>query len=100
MDWLTLLRNKAKEKGRRQVEQDVGFSKTTLSQVLNEKYAGNLDNVKEKVIAAYTDVEVNCPVLGDIPVRRCLSEQVKPFTPSNPQRVRLYKACMSCPNRR
>lgn len=100
MEWLTLLNEKANTSGRRQVEKDLGVSRTTLSQVLNHKYLGNMDNIKEKVLAAYTNAEVFCPVLGDIPVKRCLTEQIKPFSPANPQRIQLYKTCMSCPNRR
>ena len=41
MEWFALLLKKVKELGRRQVELDTGMSKTTLSQVLNEKYPGS-----------------------------------------------------------
>lgn len=99
MDWLTLLESKVEILGRRQVEADTGLSKTTLSQVLNRKYPGNLENVKQKVLTAYADIEVLCPVLGTISAKRCSVEQVKPFSYSNPQRVRLFRACRNCPNR-
>ena len=99
MDWYELLTSKVTELGRRQVEVDTGMSKTTLSQVLNNKYPGSLANIEQKVLAAYTNLSVTCPVLGEIPVKRCLNEQGKPFSHSNPQRVRLFRACQSCPHR-
>ena len=99
MNWQQLLHQKVDELGRRQVEHDTGMSKTTLSQVLNDKYAGNIDNVAQRVITAYANLTVECPVLGQIQQKRCANEQTKPFSYSNPQRVKLFKACQQCPNR-
>lgn len=100
MSWLTLLKQKVDALGRRQVEADTGMSKTTLSMVLNDKYLGNLSNIESQVIAAYTNITINCPVLGDIAVKRCNTEQIKGFSPSNPQRIRLFKACANCSNKK
>ncbi|GAB5379000.1 MAG: hypothetical protein Alis3KO_00650 [Aliiglaciecola sp.] len=99
MKWLEILESQVQVLGRRQVEIDIAISKTTLSQVLNGKYPGNMENVEKKVLNAYTDIRVICPVLGEINSKRCQVEQIKPFNPSNPQRVQLYKACRNCPNR-
>jgi len=99
MHWLELLNLKVAQQGRRMVEETTGISKTTLSQVLNQKYPGNLDNIEAKVLSAYTSISVVCPVLGEIAVRRCNAEQLKPFSFSNPQRVKLFRACMNCPHR-
>ena len=99
MEWFDVLLQKVTELGRRQVEADTGLSKTTLSMVLNEKYNGNLENVGKRVAAAYIRTKVNCPVLGDITSQRCSSEQQKPFSHSNHQRVRLFRACKTCPHR-
>jgi hypothetical protein len=100
MNWLTLLNQKVEQLGRRQVEADTGMSKTTLSMVLNDKYNGSLSNIEAQVIAAYTNITVCCPVLGDIAVKRCQIEQIKPFSFSNPQRIKLFKACANCPNKK
>ncbi|AFT74490.1 MULTISPECIES: hypothetical protein [Alteromonas] len=99
MEWFALLLKKVKELGRRQVELDTGMSKTTLSQVLNEKYPGSISNIEKKVLAAYANLTVTCPVLGSIAVKRCLNEQIRPFSASNPQRVRLFRACQNCIHR-
>jgi hypothetical protein len=100
MHWLDLLKNKVELLGRRQVEADTSMSKTTLSLVLNDKYPGNLSNIESQVIIAYTNTTVACPVLGDIAVKRCNTEQIKGFSPSNPQRIKLYKACATCPHKK
>lgn len=99
MNWYEMLVNAVEKHGRRQVEADTGLSKTTLSLVLNKKYPGNLGNIEQKVIAAYSASTVTCPVLGDIQIKRCMNEQQKPFSHSNPQRVRLFRACKTCPHR-
>lgn len=100
MEWIDLLHGKVNQLGRRQVEADTSLSKTTLSLVLNNKYPGNLSNIEAKVRAAYTAATVTCPILDSIPIKRCHSEQGKPFTTSNPQRVKLFRACMNCPNKK
>lgn len=98
MDWLTLLNQKVSQLGRRKVEADTGMSKTTLSQVLNKKYAGSMVNIQAQVEAAYTSISVECPILGDIPVKRCNVERKKQFSAANPTRVKLYQACKTCPH--
>jgi hypothetical protein len=98
MQWFELLNHKVEQLGRRQVEADTGMSKTTLSLVLNQKYLGSMDNIKTQVVTAYTNISVTCPVLGTITVKRCNDERIKPFSASNPIRVRLYQACKNCPN--
>jgi hypothetical protein len=98
MNWLELLKKKVEELGRRKVEQDTGMSKTTLSLVLNNKYMGSISNIESQVNLAYAKIEVECPVLGKIRMIRCVTEQKKPLTLSNPQRIKLFKACAICPN--
>jgi hypothetical protein len=97
MQWLELLEQKVAELGRRKVEAALGISKTTMSQVLNRKYPGNLENIAAKVTEAYSSDKVTCPVLGSVTVQRCATEQSKPFAATNPQRVKLWKACQTCP---
>ncbi|WP_299072797.1 hypothetical protein [uncultured Paraglaciecola sp.] len=98
MNWFELLTLKVNTLGRRIVESDTGMSKTTLSQVLNKKYAGSMANIEANVLAAYANIKVTCPVLGSIPVKRCNIEKKKPFSAANPTRVRLYKTCKTCPH--
>jgi len=100
--WLEILKTAAELHGRRYVEERLGISKTTLSQVLNEKYPGNLDNIARRVTEQFgTDLNtvIVCPVLAEITRERCLIEQQKPFIATNPTRVKLWQMCRNCPNK-
>lgn len=99
MNWLDLLQTKCEQLSRKQVISDLGISKTTLSQLLNNKYPGDLAAMEQKVTTKYGGLTVNCPVLGEIALSRCATEQNKPFNTSSPQRVKLFKACQSCIHR-
>lgn len=102
MTWLERFNAKASELGIRALAVKVGLSPTTVSQVCNNKYKGNLDNVRAKFEAVYHKTEaqsVTCPILGDIPITTCLEKQKLPFAATNPQRVQLFRACRGgCPN--
>lgn len=44
---------------------------------------------------------VACPVAGELRMHHCLQNQRMPFAATNPQRVRLYRACRAgCPHSR
>ena len=100
MNWFEILTDKVEQLGRRTVERDCGISKTALSQVLNHIYeekGGSLRNIEAAVLSAYANIKVTCPVLGEIPVKRCTQEQKRDFVASSPVRIKLYRACMTCP---
>lgn len=99
MNWQELLKNKVDLLGRRNVESDLSISRTTLSQLLGDKYPADTKNIERKVLRAYAKSHIDCPVLGQISVARCNSESVKPFSATSPQRVKLYRSCANCPNR-
>ena len=43
---------------------------------------------------------VGCPILGEISKRACLDHQGRKYSATNPLRVKLFRACKTCPNRR
>lgn len=91
--WLLTLREQVADKGQRAVAKEVGYSAAVVSQVLNKKYGGDMSQVERRVRGAYMGETVFCPVLGEVSVNRCLEIQKQPFASTNPQRVRLYRAC-------
>lgn len=102
MTWLELLNSAVDRFGRREVEKRLGISKATLSQVLNQKYPGNMGNIETLVLEQFSvdlNTEMDCPVLGEISRDRCLREQVKPLIATNPTRVKLWQTCRTCPNK-
>ncbi|KAB7624351.1 XRE family transcriptional regulator [Alkalilimnicola sp. S0819] len=99
--WIQTLRRACEDKGQRNVGTAIGYSPAVVSQVLNGTYRGRVDLVRERVESALMGSrQTACPVLGEIPRHECLDHQARPFAATNATRVRLYRACRSCPNRR
>lgn len=82
--------------GQAAVARELGYSPSAINQALKGTYGGRLDNLLQKVAEVYGDDSVNCPVMGEISLRRCASERRKPFSASSPQRTRLWQACKQC----
>ena len=74
----------------------LGYSPATISQVLSEKYPGDLGTLLAKVEEIFGSTTVECPILGTILLGQCVDERNKPFSSANPTRVRLYVACRKC----
>lgn len=103
--WIALLRDRSTateahpQRSRTATAKLLSLSLTTISQVLNGKYPGNLDRIKERVLGAFMDETHSCPVLGTINKLRCQQEQDRPLQLTNSLRAQLYKACRSgCPH--
>ncbi len=75
----------------------LGVSRTTVSTLLSNKYPNkNMRRMEMRVLDVLGNV--NCPVLGSITAAECQKNRNAKFTPSNPQRVQLFRACKTCPN--
>ncbi|MBY6223592.1 helix-turn-helix domain-containing protein [Ferrimonas balearica] len=98
-NWIEVLAEQAKQHGQKAVADKLGLSRTTISQVINRKYPGDLARVQALVEGAYMDKAVACPVLGCLPLNECLIHQANKRTTGSPIRIKLYRACRSgCPN--
>lgn len=95
-DALKLLNQKVGELGQGEVATRIGYSKATVSLVINGKYNGNLNSVLLKVKEVFGGLKVSCPVLGEIDLAECAENKRQPFSASNPLRVRLFKTCKTC----
>lgn len=99
-DWVKTLANQCDAKTQRDAANAIGYSASVVNQVLANTYKGNLSRVQSAVEGAFMGSVVACPVLGELPQQDCLRHQRQPFNPSNPMRVRLYRAChTTCPHR-
>lgn len=100
-EWLEALRAEIEKPGNslNKVANELGVSSSKLSQALRGIYPGSVKDIRIKVEGMYLTRRVTCPVKGDIPVNECADNQKRPFSSSNRERVRLYKACRSgCPH--
>lgn len=96
MDTLALLKHKVKDLTQIEVAKRLGYSKATISLVVNDKYNGDLNAVLSKVKEVFGGLKVGCPVLGEIDLAECAEHKRRPFSASNPLWVRLFKTCKGC----
>ncbi|WP_208508399.1 hypothetical protein [Variovorax paradoxus] len=79
---------------------DLGVSQAVVNQLLRDRYLGDVSKMAERIRGQYLAETVTCPVMGELGRRHCLDYQVRPLAHTNPQRVRLFQACKTCPNRK
>ncbi|ADZ70092.1 hypothetical protein [Polymorphum gilvum] len=100
-DWVRELAELATRSGLNACARRLGYSSTTISQVISAKYPGDLERLEETVRGALMGKTVGCPVLGEIGLDACLAWQAKPRAVTNAIRSRVYRACRSnCPHSR
>ncbi len=99
-EYVIVLRDACNRQSQSVVAKRLGYSTTVINQVLKSKYKGDLDRVKSAIEGALLGVTVTCPILGPLISNKCLELQSLPFAATNPQRVKIYKACRKCENNR
>jgi hypothetical protein len=92
-DWVEELAKLAGRASAKVAAERIGYSIAVVSNVIANKYPGDLGRVEEKVRGALMGATVSCPVLGEIGRDVCLDEQKKPFSASSSIRAKLYRAC-------
>ena len=94
-EWIKVLAASSDQSDQRQTAYRIGYSPPVVNQVLNRSYKGNLKRVQTAVEGALMAVTVDCPVVGELAANICLKYQDRPFAATNPERVKLYRACRS-----
>ena len=94
--WIDVLQQQCQQLGRTKVAEQIGYGKTVISQVLNDKYPGNLSEVEKAVRGAFLGDTVMCPVLDEIGVNLCQQYHKNKPSTVNPTRVRLARTCPGC----
>lgn len=84
------------------VAQRLGRSGALVSQVLRNKYRGDMIAVEELVRGVLLNARVECPALGPLPTNECQvwRRKSREFATGNPLRRRMYRACGNCPRNR
>jgi hypothetical protein len=100
-DWVNELAQIADQVGQKKAAEAIGYSNGLVSQVINRRYAGDMDGVEQRVRGALMGLKVDCPILGPIGRDRCLQEQKEPFRATSAFRAQIFHACRNgCPNAR
>lgn len=101
-EWVAAMARECAATSQNKVAARLGRSASLVSLVLRAKYPGDLRAVEELFRGAFMAETVNCPALGALPLHECRGWRAKArvFANSNSLRVRMYRACHSCPRNR
>lgn len=98
-DWIETLALACAQTSQAKVAKRLDRSPALISQILHNKYPGDVEGVKERVRGVFMDGRVACPGLGEIAVQLCQDWRAKSakLEVGNPLRVRMFRACNGCP---
>lgn len=98
-DWVERLARECARTTQVAVGQKLGRSGSLISQVLRNRYQGDMYGVEDAVRGAFMHATVSCPALGTLPTDECQSwrRKARGGIRTNALRVRMLNACNSCP---
>lgn len=98
-DWVARLAEECALTSQSRAAGRIGRSPAVVSQVLRNRYGASLRIIEERVRGALMDDQVECPANGWLNMAVCQDWQDKArrFASTNPDRVRMYRACHRCP---
>ncbi|MBL4750509.1 MAG: hypothetical protein JKX71_08025 [Amylibacter sp.] len=98
-DWVQKLAKECQASSQVKVSKRLNRSSALVNQVLKCKYKGDLKAVEDCVRGVFMDGTITCPALGVIPTNECQDwrKKARKFAGVNTLRVRMYRACTSCP---
>jgi hypothetical protein len=104
-DWIEALAKECDRTSGMKASNQIGYTNGVVSQVIANKYPGDMTRVKEKVRGALLGATVMCPVFGEFGRDRCLDEQKKGNTFTSESRGRCFRTCRGigvpkCPHSR
>lgn len=97
-DWIRTLATACDTSSQRIVADQIKYSKTVVSLVIKGTYKGDLTAVETAVNARLMNAQIECPILGEIPLAACLKNQVPPARYTNSEQIKFAQACPECPN--
>jgi len=97
-EWVQVLNAEVDERGKDAVAEALGCSRAMVHQLKEAKYGSPVEKWRRKVMAELARDRVQCPVLGAIDVDECREHRNAEFAATNPERIRLYRTCPTCPN--
>ncbi|MCC5966160.1 MAG: hypothetical protein JJU24_08480 [Natronohydrobacter sp.] len=98
-EWVAQLALRCAATSQNRVAAAMGLSASLISQVLRNKYPGDLQRIEELFRGHFMDATLTCPELGVMPLHACHDWMAKArgYSNSNHHRVRMFRACQRCP---
>ncbi|ANT39884.1 hypothetical protein RGUI_0813 [Rhodovulum sp. P5] len=96
--WVLRLAEECAATSQNRVSRQMGWSGSAISQVLGNKYPGDLDAIERAFKGAFEAATVACPELGEMPSHECQAwrKKARKFSGANSLRVRMFRACSRC----
>ena len=97
-DWIEVLAKACDATSQSKTGHAIGRSGPVVSEVLRQKYKGDMAGIEELVRGKLMRAVVQCPALGILPTHECQSwrKASDHFLGTNSLRVRMYRACNRC----
>lgn len=97
-DWVEGLAHACMQSSQNQVAKRMQYSSSLISNVLGNKYPGDMARVEAIYRGVFEAQTVDCPALGQIGSDTCHGWRRKSarFNPANAQNVTMYRACSRC----
>ena len=101
-DWIVALAEACAETSQNAVAARLSRSASLVSTVLRGSYRGDMAAVEERVRGVLMRSVVDCPEIGTVPAQACQDwrARAREWTGVNAMRVRMFRACRSCPRNR
>ena len=100
-DWVEALAQESLRTSQAKAAGRIGRSPAVVSQVLRNRYTGDMGCVEARVRGAFMNGKIDCPVFGEMSLLKCREWQAlaRENSPSlhNPARVMMADACPKCP---
>lgn len=90
--WVQVLAEACDRQSVRKIAIELGISAATVSLGINKKLK-NTAFLEKSVFVKLQASILSCPVLGLIATDTCKEIQKQPYSPHNPMKVSLYRAC-------
>ena len=99
-DWIVVLAEEVDRSTQTAAGRRLGYSASVVNQALAASYKGDLRSFEAAVRGALMGATVMCPVLDEITKDLCLEEQRIAKAATSGLRMRLARACKTCPHSR
>lgn len=98
-EWVETLAVECGRTSQNKVAAALDRSPAVISQVLRNIYPADTRQIADRVRGVFLDAKVPCVGLGEVALQDCQDWRTKArtFTLGNPQRVRMFRACQTCP---
>ncbi len=100
-EWIMELARRCEASSQRQVAEALKVSAAQVNQALRNKYRGDMEGLRDRVVGRFMKQTVHCPSLGNMPLNECRDWQKKAqkANTANLMNVRMGRACRTCPKR-